>query len=224
MVWHLHLHSDIPQVVNACQTLQRQYRNTRYYPHKHNRGLSRSWNDSLETAYGEGATVALLLNDDMQPQAGDLQRVAQAALDNPSAAIVKCRGYDNRTGIWRLMEYGFAAITRHGMKTIGYFDENIYPVYLEDTDWERRLQLSGEQVQVVNETTITHIGSKTINSVTGLRGKSDTWFHANKVYYARKWGINEDYPTPFNDPRYGLKISASERHNPYPEYQRKAGK
>lgn len=237
--WHVFLHSNIPEVKQACITMHQLTHLNRaglypspqwpdcfeFYGYGVNRGLSRSWNEGIENAYQWDADVAIILNDDMLPGPGDVQRVAQAAVDHPEAGIVKCMGTDMRSGQRTPMEFGLTAITRRGWDVVGAFDENIWPIYWEDIDWDRRRMLAGLPVHIVEETTAVHAGSKTSVTVPGLLEQTNGWFAANEAYYRRKWGAihteGELYATPFNDSALGLKIDPSRRHRPYgPGYDR----
>jgi GT2 family glycosyltransferase len=224
--WHIFTHSDIPEVLEEVYkfcAMPGTY--THLYNFRKNRGLSRSWNDGITHAYMGGADVAMIINDDMLPGPGDVQRVAQAAMDHPECGIIKCMGTDLRTGQRTPMEFGLTAITKRGWGVVGAFDENIWPIYWEDIDWSRRLQLSGLPVHIVPETTAIHAGSKTSVTVPGLLEQTNRWYDANLMYYRRKWGAahteGERFSTPFNDPTLGIKIEPSERHHPYGVHDRK---
>lgn len=201
--WRLFLHSDIPHVEATCHSLIERYPNIYYYPYKVNRGLSRSWNEGISASYADGADVAMILNDDMLPGVGDVQRVAQAAIDHPEYPIVKCMGLDMRSGQRTPMEFGLTAITKQGWRTVGAFDENIWPIYWEDIDWDYRRRLSGQDELIIQDTTAVHAGSKTSVTVPGLLQQTDAWYNANLAYYRRKWGRahteGEIYDVPFDD-------------------------
>lgn len=221
ITWHIFLHSGQDDVVRVVNTLAHEIdERAQLYRYYYNHGLSASWNDGIYYAYSAfDADVAIIINDDMLPGPGDVQRVAQAALDHPDCGIVKCMGTDMRSGQRTPMEFGLTAITRRGWDVVGCFDENIWPIYWEDIDWDRRRQLAGLPVHVVEETTAVHAGSKTSVTVPGLLAQTNAWFNANEAYYRRKWGAihteGERYERPFGDPRIPLKIEPSERYNPY---------
>lgn len=232
--WHIFMHSNDPKVlqvvanfcerVNSLAGVNDEVRASLYPTAGENRGLARSWNDGIENAYKRGGDVAILLNDDMLPGPGDVQRVARTALDNPHCGIVKCMGLDQRIGERTSMEFGLTAITRLGWRKVGYFDENIWPIYWEDIDWDRRRILAGLPVDMVNDTNAIHAGSKTSVTVPGLLEQTSAWYAANEAYYRRKWGgthhEGERYTLPFNDPRFSLKIHEHLRHRPYGRYDR----
>jgi GT2 family glycosyltransferase len=97
---------------------------------------------------------------------------------------------------------------------VGYFDENIYPAYLEDCDYHYRSKL----VNTITRSVETHMvhgeapnwGSSTIGDKNGALRKSNHITHGkNYVYYDRKWGGREGgetYQTPFNDPNNSVKF------------------
>lgn len=222
--WKFFIHGEYPAVDNVIYTFASSKTRSHIYNYRTNRGLSRSWNEGINQSYLGSADVAIILNDDMLPGPGDVQRVAQAAVDHPEAGIVKCMGTDMRSGQRTPMEFGLTAITKRGWDVVGAFDENIWPIYWEDIDWDRRRQLAGLPVHIVEETTAVHAGSKTSVTVPGLLDQTNGWYNANEAYYRRKWGAihteGELYATPFNDPALGLKIEPSRRHRPYGVYDR----
>ncbi len=219
--WSIFIHGDYQAVDDVILDFVQRHAHSHIYNYRTNRGLSRSWNEGINQAYLGNADVAIILNDDMLPGPGDVQRVAQAAMDHPEAGIVKCMGVDMRHGGRANMEFGLTAITKRGWEVVGAFDENIWPIYWEDIDWDRRRMLAGLPVHVVEETTAVHAGSKTSVTVPGLLQQTDAWFAANEAYYRRKWGAihteGELYSTPFNDKAIKLKIEQRTRHRPYGE-------
>jgi len=231
--WQFFVHGDNADVDEVIENfIYLNYARSHVYNERVNRGLSRSWNDGIHSAYRprlhgpykSGFDVAIILNDDMLPGSGDVQRVAQAAMDHPECGLIKCMGTDMRSGQRTPMEFGLTAITKRGWDVVGAFDENIWPIYWEDIDWDRRRTLAGLPVHIVEETTAIHAGSKTSVTVPGLLEQTNRWFDANEQYYRRKWGTihteGELFSTPFNDPALGLKIEPSYRHRPYGQYDR----
>lgn len=225
ITWHLFLHSDFPEMDAVCDSIELRYeQRCAYYPHKENRGLSTSWNDGIETAYKYAhADVAIIINDDMLPDPGDIQKVAQAAIDHPECGIIKCMGTDKRSGSRTTMEFGLTAITKRGWEIVGCFDENITPIYWEDIDWGRRHGLAGLPLYVVEDTSAVHQGSKTSLTVPDGVVLAQQAYDRNQDYYIRKWGgthhSGERFERPFDNPAFGLKIEPENRHDPYPGYK-----
>lgn len=224
IMWHVFLHSQFSDVVKACEKLARE-RNVCYYPYGVNRGLAKSWNEGLLTAYRQGADVAMIANDDILITYWDVKELAYNALSNPNAYMVSGMGHDLSTNKFDTdMLFSLAAINPIALKTIGYFDQNFYPIYFEDIDYYRRATLAGLERLTVGNTNIIHAGSKSRWSVPANNAQHETTFALNRQYYGRKWGCvdqgTETFTVPFNDARFGLKIAADDRHAPYPGYDR----
>lgn len=224
IMWHLFLHSRIPHVVTACEWIVATYPNLYYYAYMVNRGLAKSWNEGLHAAYRDGADVAMIANDDVLPAPGDVQRLADAALEHRDCFHIVGNMLDQRSGQIVDSQFGLCSINPIALEAIGYFDENIFPIYWEDIDYIRRARLAGLQEFKVEDTNIVHAGSKTSASAPGMVDYLSTFFNLNRAYYFRKWGGSEIglelYPIPFNDARLGLHIPYEQRETPYPGYDR----
>lgn len=94
------------------------------------------------------------------------------------------------------------AIHSRCVDKVGYFDENFYPAYYEDTDYEHRLDLAGIGWKKVYEVpAICQVdGAATLD---GLTLQIDPL----KKYYVEKWGSvwsepepREQWEHPFNNP------------------------
>lgn len=220
--FHLFLHSRRPNVVKAAEYLAGKT-NVIYYPYGVDRGLSRSINEAISAARRMGADVFISSTDDLICQPGELKYIARTALEHPQVAYVDAMGWVERVGRRAPMEFNAAALTWHAIDTIGYFDENLFPIYFEDTDWRRRAALAGLTHLTLQDTNFVHAGSKTLLTVPEEQTLHDVTFPANRAYYEKKWGGDqgfERFSIPFNDPRYSLKIDADHVHNPYPEHRR----
>jgi GT2 family glycosyltransferase len=117
----------------------------------------------------------------------------------------------NDTNINDIVSSGFSTflLTKTGVKTIGYFDENIYPAYYEDLDYWRRISLSDKPNGIINNATIISgdkklAGSCSLNAVSiEYRKKMDECIARNKEYYISKWN-NDSYNFPFNKSCYSF--------------------
>lgn len=100
------------------------------------------------------------------------------------------------------------AITKLGLKTLGYFDENFHPVYFEDADFYRRMALA-EVYRVFID------GLRKSAPLNGGVKKDDRIWHQYihsaeklKEYYIKKWGGmpgRERFSTPFNKPEMTIR-------------------
>lgn len=223
VVWHLHLHSNIPWVGVICQRLA-EHPNVNFYNHQFNRGLAKSWNDGLEVGYREGADVVMIANDDGLPGPGDVQRLAEAAVNNRDKYVIGGAGFDVRGMEHRAnMQFTICAINPIAIETIGCFDENFFPIYFEDVDWYRRAALAGLEMMAIPNTCLIHMGSKSVHSNSALMQQNHETFSRNNTYYQRKWGGEigkETFTIPFNDPTLNLRIDAGQRSAPYGAHDR----
>src|SRR5689334_13212546 len=122
--WQFFIHGDNAAVDEVIWRFVQRYARSHIHNHRVNRGLSRSWNDGINQSYLGSADVAIILNDDMLPGPGDVQRVADAAMAHPECGLIKCMGTDMRSGQRTPMEFGLTAITKRGWEVVGCFDEN----------------------------------------------------------------------------------------------------
>lgn len=221
VTWHIFVHSDRPEA-KVCLRIVVQNKIT-FYDHRQNRGLAKSWNDGLVAAYRDSADTVVIANDDILATYDDLMILAQGAVEHPEAGIVVCEGFNVRMDEQQQLQFAIPAINRSALEQIGYFDENFTPIYFEDTDYSRRAALAGVKFHNAGPTNIIHTGSATVATVDDLRMQNNVTFQRNQAYYAAKWGGipgKETYTYTFNDTRFGLKITAEDRHHPYQEYDR----
>lgn len=225
VIWHLYLHSDIPDVVKISQELAaKAYPHIYFHDYRKNRGLAKSWNDGLEAGYRDGADVVMIANDDGLPAPGDVQRLAEAAVANRDKYLIGGAGFDVRGMEHRAnMQFTICAINPIAIKTIGYFDQNFFPIYWEDVDWYRRAALAGLEMMAIPDTCLIHMGSKSVHSNSALMQQNYETFSRNHAYYRLKWGGDvgaETYTIPFNDPNLNLRIDADQRAMPYGVHDR----
>lgn len=224
--FHLFLHSGRPATVEMCEKLAGQYGpRVTYYPYGINRGLSRSWNEGLLEAQRQGADCMMIVNDDVFFSELDLDKIAKKAEDNPEAHMVSVAGW--HTGFnkrWPSHGYSCFAVNPVAIEQIGMFDQNIFPIYLEDCDYAYRARLLGLTEVNVENTMVVHGGSMSVRSDPVLSRQNAGTHHKNGEYYKRKWGgLNEKetYDLPFNDENLTLFIHPDNRDQPYgPNYDR----
>ncbi len=170
-----------------------------------NAGVAGSWNEIIKLF---PAPWWMIANDDIQFASGDLRKMAiwghgtDAAygtnLTKPPPGMI----YGNHGASW-------FAITRQAVETVGLFDENLYPAYLEDCDWSYRADVLGVRRADVPDVHALHgiggHGSQTVNKSPELAAANARTHGGNFDYYRRKWGgLNgtETFATPFNDPHW----------------------
>lgn len=160
----------------------------------HNLGVAGSWNYILRHY---AATFHLICANDIEFAPGDLAEIDRFVLEHLDYAIM----FANHG-------YSVFALTKQGIALIGYFDENLYPAYLEDCDHFYRVKLLGGKSDNIPGIHAIHgeapcWGSSTILSNPVYRQRNGITHGNNFRYYRAKWGgINgqEVYLYPFNDP------------------------
>lgn len=221
---HLFLHSSIVETVLMCEELDREYDSIYLYNYRTNRGLSRSWNDGIEVAYGTGADVVVISNDDVEFVNNGLTILAEAAVEHRECHIVTCGGFHTDSGeVIESHGYSCFAINPIAIEKIGYFDENFFPIYLEDCDYAYRAKLAGLEEYGLGGNLIVHGGSMSINSNRELFEQNLVTQTTNGVYYRKKWGgIDKDemFKHPFDDSAFSFIIRAEDRSFPYPGHNR----
>lgn len=218
VVVHLFLHSTDEDTIAACGRLAARPL-VRLHPYGENRGLSRTWNEGLLDAYGEGADLVMVANDDIAFGPGDLDRIAAKAIAHRDRYIVSCAGYHERH-LRRLPSHGYScfAVNPIALEVLGCFDENFFPAYCEDQDYARRAELARLSEENCADTEVVHGGSSAIFASEELRSQNARTQAVNMAYYARKWGGlagQESFATPFGNPAFGLRIAPEARETPY---------
>lgn len=172
-----------------------------------NSGCAGAWNEIVRTV---PAPWWMLVNDDIAFTPGDLEAMCHAVEysrvpDSAPGQYTLAAVYGNHGASWW-------AVTRSGIEQVGLFDENLWPAYLEDCDWNRRRALVAMPDLTLDCVQAEHgqkfqRGSCTMGANPDMR-RFIQWCHGQGFnYYKEKWGgLNgaETYATPFNDPSWPL--------------------
>jgi len=107
------------------------------------------------------------------------------------------------------MGYNCFIMNKKCYETVGKFDENYFPAYYEDNDYDTRVRLSKDSIlyhNVGEESLLNHFGSAVIRLDDDFNHANGQSFPINQAYHIRKWGCTVQDPmartfsTPFNDP------------------------
>ena len=164
-----------------------------------NRGSCASWNIGLRKMDTTPAEFVIIFSPGTQfPNGADefVNAVLDAEKNNPKQSyLVTGDGFHT------------VGITKRLYKLLGLFDENLYPAYRDDADWQRRSFL---QYQATSEKkfsqTVFDI-EKELTLGTGARNNyifAHYWSNIDiqVQYYIKKWGGDvgmEKYKLPFGD-------------------------
>jgi GT2 family glycosyltransferase len=169
-----------------------------YMPHE-NLGVAGSCNQALRMV----KEWWFHCNDDIE--------VTPNLIENMKTAIEQeCgdRVPDSNLPYMFLPDYGvgsaFTCFMMHRTITdvIGWWDENFYPIYVEDCDFGYRMNLAGVKRKVVENCKYHHHTSSTIHALTGDQLEAHHQnFRKLHEYYAAKWGgppEGEKFSRPFD--------------------------
>ena len=132
-----------------------------------NLGVPASWNLGVKCL--PHAPWWLIVNSDAHFPAGSLERLAAV----PSGGVVLSAA----SPPWACF-----ALHDEAVRTVGLFDEGIYPAYFEDRDYERRCHAAGVPV-VQTDIPVHHDNSSTLMSIPNRNHET---FPANERHYRRK--------------------------------------
>jgi len=172
---------------------------TTYCPGR-NLGVSASWNWIIQNF--PNAEYWLLVGNDIMFTPGDLAKMDRFIREHLHYVTMPAN-----------QGHSLFAVTKHGWETIGAFDENYYPAYLEDSDHMYRVKLASAEWADVPDVHAIHgeaptFGSHTIYADRELFERNQQTHAANFEYYKTKWGGPpgaEIFAVPYNDEAYSIK-------------------
>jgi hypothetical protein len=159
-----------------------------------NLGCAGSWNFGMRSSVSE--PYWLVMNADCE--------VTTTAVDYLKAQMVEAGTTPAWVGVdgdWRVF-----AINPAWLEEVGWFDDNLHPIYMEDCDMEYRARIAGVPVicHRSQPTGSTHADGRSWKSVGPALGEfqNSKTHEQNRVYYKQKWGGGhrggEVYASPFN--------------------------
>lgn len=153
------------------------------YPDK-NLGVAASWNRLCHEIF-RYHSHAVILNDDIQLGFG-ANTILQAISKNPDRLITS------------LIDWCIFILPKTVFEKIGPFDENFFPAYYEDKDYERRIRLAGGGII---RSPLLQPKIYRDNSTAEKDSTVHLHAHKNKEYFLKKWGgppAGEKFSVPFN--------------------------
>lgn len=166
---------------------------------KEHSGVSGVWNTILNSMLRYYYDAVIVVGSDTEMEAGFLEKFLED---------YEANNYDFAT-VEAPIGWNCWVMNRNCYNTVGTFDNNLFPAYYEDNDYQRRVVLSGLSYGTCgNLGDISHYGSATIQLDNNKRLANDVTFMMNKEYFIKKWGGlpgQETYTTPFNNPELTIK-------------------
>jgi len=185
--------SNRQDIISLCKELSYENEEIRLFDNRTNRGCSVCWNDAIEHVFvhDQNKYAALIIvNDDTKFNNNSFVELVDYVTKNPDHAVIKGAGYS---------VFGY---TRLAYEKLGFFDENIYPAYFEDTDFSARIQNSGLS-EIDYAVDISHIGSSSIPSNNLRRTFEEVYLPRTRAYYHKKWNnpvLHDGFPIRHNNP------------------------
>jgi len=203
-------HSDLLKVVvvdNAStddtrEELEKEPMLCGYIRNTENVGVAASWNQGAKLAFKKGAKYALIINNDIKVSYGWAHKLYALAKkfnlwciyprfteqDLPADWEKQAAEVDKvipQVETHRLAGFCFM-VSKEAFEQIGYFDEQFFPGWYEDTDFELRLAKAGHPPMRANNVLIHHYKNKTLETVKGFREKMVA---INREKFNKKHGI-----------------------------------
>jgi hypothetical protein len=177
---------------NDCQKLIKRYPGIRVAPQSENIGVPRAWNIGID----EGHDWTFIVSSSMIFENGF----------KPIAAMLKdYEGLVFRTNhAWHCI-----GISKKAVDIVGRFDENFYPGYLEDCDWDFRYSLAKQ-----NE-----YGNFDINAICQINGGASKdgayiMIAPLRKYFVEKWG-GPELAEKEGEPWFGVPTVWEKKENIY---------
>jgi len=160
-----------------------------------NLGCASSWNVFLKNYSG----MLIIANDDLTFELDAIEGLVKCYSenkDNPEVGMITLKGINASS------HYCCFVVTKSAIEKIGYFDEEFYPAYYEDCDYDYRLKLAELSTICSEKGIYNHVGSATHKALTPEQlEQHHITFKKNRSYYESKWGgeiYKETFKTPFN--------------------------
>jgi hypothetical protein len=151
----------------------------------YNMGVSASWNHIIKMR--PKAPWWAFAGFDVELGEGDLGRLA--------------RHMEDEGGVALLGGFNVFGLDRSALREVGLFDENFYPAYFEDNDYDVRCRRAGIPYTAL-PSGLSHQVSSTMRSSRELMERNAYTFPRNYQYFLEKWGgpvAREEFATPFNN-------------------------
>lgn len=169
-------------VDNSPKSLCKKFAEDGYHVelHPENLGVARSWNLGIK-------------------QGHDWTFLVSCSVRFPemfTEVIKVLESHDSEFIFLTYLGWHLTAVSKKLVEKIGYFDENFYPAYCEDTDYVKRMHLSN--IPTKFKEVPAYIQKVNIGLISGAQVNN----RRTDTYWRKKWGagVNEvGYPLPFGD-------------------------
>jgi len=164
-----------------------------------NLGVAASWNLLHRIT---AADELILLNDDVLVAPETLQRMVSCP--QPFVAVSDTPGFAARRHDPGVLVSDWACFLQRAevWRDVGEYDEQFWPAYYEDADYDYRMRLAGQAVTRLPCEGLSHHVSSSLRRISPeQRTEFERAFRLNAIYYQRKWGGppgTEQFLEPWN--------------------------
>ena len=139
-----------------------------------NMGVASSWNWFLKNV---PVTAMVIANDDIEIFEETFQQLYASLKQYSNAPLISVNDS------WSLF-----ILRKKALYQPGLFDENFWPAYFEDNDYDYRIKLSGLPRGNIQGKLIHHVSTALKTYTEKEKQQHDKRFRDNQRYYASKWG------------------------------------
>lgn len=161
----------------------------------YNMGVAGSWNHTIRANMNDPWWV--LANNDMRLEAGALRALSDSmsGFNHDTEPVISRIQVGNES--WG-NHFGVFAVNAAAINQVGWFDENLYPIYFEDTDWMRRAErLDIRRILVPSKSH--HDGNESWKGNPVLQAHNKRSWDGNVEYFDGKWKMIDVHAHPPNE-------------------------
>lgn len=158
-----------------------------------NLGVAKAWNTGLKKAFSEGFDLALVMNNDVILAADTLPALERGHARHGGivsattvASLAALYRFDRNQTYLLPVDYSCFMLDRRTYEKVGAFDEEFYPAYFEDQDFDCRAEQMGVPRGTLGEAVVTHFVSQTLKS--GQLPGHNADFLRNQKRFLARWG------------------------------------
>lgn len=177
---------------------------TEYQHYPENIGISRAWNIGAKRVIEQELDYLVIMSATMVFEKGMNDLVAAMEANSSPYGL-------ETQHIWHLI-----CLKRKTLERVGLFDENFYPAYYEDSDYIRRMELTGihNPMSRTQRLPKAQIAASHQGDAQALKNGLSVNLEACRQYFVYKWGLEPLYDNqqqrddmflyPYNNPRYSV--------------------
>jgi len=186
-----------------------------------NIGCSAGWNKGIKKAMSDGYRYALIINDDVIMTKGTIKKIydvlleSNALIASPNVIIPKLKAepWHTKQGLIEGIHWSCFIVDMYKLiETCGWFDENFYPAYFEDSDMNYRISFN-KDLRCYIDTDVIFFHKE---NATSEKYNTPENYQRCEEYFISKWGGvpgEEKFDNPFNNEKYAIDFWEKGKRN-----------